>query len=448
MSTTDPAINPAALEARADLLERAAGVLEGRWATYVTRNGQLELRGGHLHGLARALRQARDDAATTRYVGKLGDVHTGARDGYLSTGHDADRIRRGYAFNVADDERYTGTVGVDRRRKSLADHADDVLTNLRAERDAGGEHLGTTDAEMLADLDLAHDYRMRAGADRRIARVLATPADDWTVDEHERALAEREAVRAVVDGQALARGAASIAPPLAPASPIVDDGRMRAIGYTRVSTAEQGEEGVSLDAQAGQIRAACEAKGWNLIDVGQDVASGKTTAKRPALADALARLAAGEAQVLVVAHLDRLTRSIIDGATLFARAEREGWEIAILDLGADTTTAAGRLVRNVMLMVGEWQREVISERTKEGLAEKRAQGVVLGRPRSGLDPANAGTLARLRELRASGMSLRKVAETLNAEGLAGFQGGRWTDMTVRKAVLRYGLTDEPAADAA
>lgn len=450
MSTTAPTIDPAALEARADLLERAAGVLEGRWATWATRNGQPELRGGHLHTLARDLRDRRDAAATPRHVGRARrDPAAGQRDGYHSTGHDLAEQRRRYAFNVADDERYIGTVGVDRRRKSLADHAADVLADLRASIEAGhADDLSTTDAEMVADLDLAHDYRMRAGADRRIARVLAAPPDDWTVDEHERALVEREAVRAAVEGQALARGAAAIAPPLAPASPIVDDGRMRAIGYARVSTAEQGAEGVSLDAQAAQITATAEAKGWNLLRIGRDVASAKTMANRPALAEALAALAAGEAQVLVVAHLDRLTRSIIDGASLFERAEREGWEIAILDLGVDTTTAAGRMVRNVMLTLGQWQRETISERTKEGLAEKRAQGVVLGRPRSGLDPANAGTLARLRELRAGGMSLRKVAETLNAEGLAGFQGGRWTDMTVSKAVKRYGLTDEPAADAA
>ena len=210
------------------------------------------------------------------------------------------------------------------------------------------------------------------------------------------------------------------------------------IGYARVSSEEQGISGAGLDAQEAAIRAECERRGWTLTAMHREVGSGRTTARRPLLAHAIEQLedaSPGSPQALVVAKLDRLTRSVADGARLFERSTRNGWGIVAIDLGVDTTQAAGRLVANVMVAVGEWERMVISERTKAGLAAKKAQGVKIGRPRA----MPEATLARLRELRGQGMSLRKIADTLNDEGIAGPHGGRWHNPTVHHALRRYGL---------
>ena len=117
-------------------------------------------------------------------------------------------------------------------------------------------------------------------------------------------------------------------------------------------------------------------------------ASAKTLKGRPGLSEALTVLADGEAAALVVAKLDRLARSVHDFAGLVRVAEREGWGIVALDLGVDMTTPTGGLLANVTASVAEWERRIISLRTSEALAQRKAAGVRLGRPRS-LDPVIA-----------------------------------------------------------
>lgn len=204
----------------------------------------------------------------------------------------------------------------------------------------------------------------------------------------------------------------------------------RAIGYTRVSTTDQAERGASLAAQEAAIRAECERRGWTLIHVFTDAGkSGASMNKRSALASALQRLDAGEADTLVVAKLDRLSRSLVDLASLMERARHAGWGLAILDTDVDTTTASGELVANVMGSVAQWERRIIGERTKAGLAAKRAEGVVLGRPRTVSSPVRR----RIARLRDSGLSWRAIAERLNADGVPTGQGGaHWHANTARR----------------
>lgn len=222
------------------------------------------------------------------------------------------------------------------------------------------------------------------------------------------------------------------------------------IGYIRVSTDDQATEGASLAAQRHAITSECERRGWSLAHIHEDTASGKTTARRPGLAAAMAALEGKDddcPSAVIVARLDRLTRSVADGGRLFERAKSKGWGIVALDLGVDTTTPAGELVANVMVAVGQWERRVISERTTAALAQKRREGVRLGRPPSveHKDPAKAAhavmALARLQALRAQGLSYAKCAAAMNDEGIAGLQGGRWWDRTARLVLMNYGEGD-------
>ena len=201
---------------------------------------------------------------------------------------------------------------------------------------------------------------------------------------------------------------------------------MQVVGYVRVSTSEQGDSRLGLEAQSRAIEREADRRGWTVVPVA-DVASGRDL-DRPGAETALDLLQRRQAGVLVVAKLDRWSRLLLDAAATMQRARRERWAFVALDLGVDTTTATGRLVANVMASVAEWEREVIGQRTAEALAAKRAQGVRLGRPRT----MPRHVTERVLELRAQGLSLARIADALTAETLPTERGGqRWWASTVQ-----------------
>jgi DNA invertase Pin-like site-specific DNA recombinase len=208
----------------------------------------------------------------------------------------------------------------------------------------------------------------------------------------------------------------------------------RALGYTRVSTDEQGTSGAGLEAQRRSIRREAKHRGWTLVEIYEDVASGKSMKRRPGLDEALASLAAGGGDLLVVSKLDRLSRSVSDFARFMEeRARKNGWELVVLDLGVDTSTPTGEMFANMMVTLAQWERRIIGERTKDGLAAKRAQGVRLGRP-AVLPPA---TVRRIRNLRSRGHSFAEIARRLNADGTpTAHPPSRWHPATLKKIVER------------
>jgi DNA invertase Pin-like site-specific DNA recombinase len=205
------------------------------------------------------------------------------------------------------------------------------------------------------------------------------------------------------------------------------------IGYIRVSTDQQAESGAGMAAQRAAILAQCKHNGWELARIYEDNgASAKALTGRPGLSEALQVLSQGDAAALVVSKLDRLARSVHDFAGLVRVAEREGWGIVALDLGVDMTTPTGGLLANVTASVAEWERRIISVRTSEALAQRKAAGVQLGRPRT-LDPAIA---KKIRSLRAEGVTLQAIADELNSEGVATPSGRTWSPALVRKVSLQ------------
>lgn len=201
-----------------------------------------------------------------------------------------------------------------------------------------------------------------------------------------------------------------------------------AVGYCRVSTDGQGERGYGLEAQRSLIEAEAEARGWALEHVYVDVASGKSTRRRPQFGAMLGMLAAKQADVLIVAKLDRLSRSLVDFAQVMALAQEQGWGIDALDIGVDTSTINGELIANIIMALAQWERRIIGQRTTMALQQVRAQGKALGRP-SGV---SLETRRLIRVLRDSGLSWQKVADALVAEGVPSGQGGKWHASTVRK----------------
>ena len=207
---------------------------------------------------------------------------------------------------------------------------------------------------------------------------------------------------------------------------------MRVLGYVRVSTDEQSNSGAGLEAQRGAILAECERRGWELVELIEDAGYSAKDLKRPGVQEALRALESGEATALVVAKLDRLSRSMIDFTRIMAEAQKQGWALVALDCAVDTTTPAGEAMAHMLATFAQFERRLISQRTREALAIKKAEGVRLGRRRSMPEELRE----RIRRMHAAGESLAAIARTLTTERVPTAQGGlRWYPSTVR-AVLR------------
>lgn len=182
------------------------------------------------------------------------------------------------------------------------------------------------------------------------------------------------------------------------------------IGYTRVSTKGQADDGVSLAAQRRSIEAWAEAGGHTIVSWCSDTESGKDTS-RPELQHALALVMEGSADGLVVTKVDRLSRSVIDFATIMADFTKADKSLVCIGDAIDMTTPSGRFVAGVLAGLAQLERELVGQRTREALAELKAQGVRLGRPPK--EQPSAADVANILGLHADGHSQRWIA---NATG--------------------------------
>lgn len=204
----------------------------------------------------------------------------------------------------------------------------------------------------------------------------------------------------------------------------------RAVVYCRVSTDKQADKGVSLEAQRAKTAAYAALYDLDIVDVVVDAGASAKTLERAGLARALDMLRAGAADALLVAKLDRLTRSVRDLGHLVDRYFATG-KAALLSVSeqVDTRTASGRMVLNILATISQWERETIGERTADALQHKADLGEYTGGvPRYGYRIGDDGVhlvevaaeqavLVEARRLRAAGLSLRAVARELDRSGL-------------------------------
>jgi len=202
----------------------------------------------------------------------------------------------------------------------------------------------------------------------------------------------------------------------------------RAVGHVRVSTEEQAVSGLGLAAQEASVRAEATRRGLKIIAITADegISGAVPLTKRPGLTQAIELLQARTADVLIVAKLDRATRSLAGLVELLALAGAGGWQIVAVDMLIDTTTPMGRAMVHIAGVFAELERALASARTTDALAALKAQGVRLG------GPITLPQAIRLRvaELRAAGLTLWEVAAHLEAEGAPTARGGRWRPSTV------------------
>ncbi|MBX9719078.1 MAG: recombinase family protein [Microbacteriaceae bacterium] len=224
----------------------------------------------------------------------------------------------------------------------------------------------------------------------------------------------------------------------------------RLVGYIRVSTEEQCSTGVSLQAQRERLEAYVSLYDGVLVDVVADAGVSAKTLRRPGLTQALAALDEGRADGIVVAKLDRLTRSVRDLGELLDRYFRsERCSLLSVAEQIDTRSAGGRLVLHVLASVSEWERDAISERTRAALEHLRNKGVRLGGTPFGLRRIESGDGSVLDDaadeqsvidemvvLRNEGYTLREIAEHLTRAGRRTKRGRRWHASTVRGILQR------------
>jgi len=223
---------------------------------------------------------------------------------------------------------------------------------------------------------------------------------------------------------------------------------MRAIGYIRVSTEMQAEGGVSLDAQRSSISQYCQLYELDLVDIEADEGLSGKTLDRPALERAFQRMEDGEAEMLVIVKLDRLTRSVHDLGILLERYFSEGkFNLTSVNERIDTTSASGRLTLNILTSVAQWEREVISERISTAMQHMKSQGKRVGYIPFGMQLAEDGVhlevnddeqevLGLIKDLRDDGGSLRKIASTLNEQEIWN-RGNRWNHESVRSKLKNF-----------
>jgi DNA invertase Pin-like site-specific DNA recombinase len=207
---------------------------------------------------------------------------------------------------------------------------------------------------------------------------------------------------------------------------------MRVLGYLRVSTSEQADSRAGLEVQRASILAEAERRGWSEVTIIEDAGYSAKDMRRPGLAAALSMLRGREADALVVSKMDRLSRSLLDFAGIMQRAQREGWALVALDSPADLTSPTGEAMAGVLAVFAQLERRLIGERTKAALAQRRSEGVVLGRPRL----VSPEVEDRVRALRAEGLTVREIGRRLTAEGHLPPRGGDWQPSTLQRILTR------------
>jgi DNA invertase Pin-like site-specific DNA recombinase len=229
---------------------------------------------------------------------------------------------------------------------------------------------------------------------------------------------------------------------------------MKVIAYLRVSTDKQAEQGNGLDDQEAKIRAWAKAHGYKITGWFRDegISGSNGIDSREALPEALAVIRDGKAQGIVVKCLDRLARDLVIQETLLAEIRRLGAELFTTSaaeqdyLKDDADDPSRKLIRQILGAVNEYERSMIKLRLKSGRKIKAAKGgYAYGSPAFGQRAEGRElvefwdemhTITRIREMRESGLSLAKIADALNEQGIAPKRGPMWYAQTVSRVLSR------------
>ena len=229
---------------------------------------------------------------------------------------------------------------------------------------------------------------------------------------------------------------------------------MKVVGYIRVSTNGQAEEGLGLPVQERAVRKWAREHGHRLVAITRDEGISGTLdhTGRPGLAQALEVIASGRAEALVVPKVDRLARSLTVQEAVLAHVWRAGGRVFAVDAGEveadDPDDPMRTAMRQMMGVFAQLERGMIAARLRAGRRLKSERGgYAAGAPPYGMratertlvpDESEQATLERIRELRQEGRSLREIAQILEAEGVKTKRGHHhWTPGALGRIVQRF-----------
>ena len=177
---------------------------------------------------------------------------------------------------------------------------------------------------------------------------------------------------------------------------------MRVALYARVST----HVGQNPEMQLAELRQYCQRRGWAIAGEYVDIGISGAKERRPELDRLLVQCRKRQVDAVIVYRYDRFARSLRQLVNALCEFDALGIQFVSLYEGVDTSTPNGRLVFGIFATIAEFERDLIRERVRSGIAAARARGKILGRPRTAVDTS------RVAVLRAQGRSWRKIATEL------------------------------------
>ena len=209
-----------------------------------------------------------------------------------------------------------------------------------------------------------------------------------------------------------------------------EEDTMRALGYVSFATPEE-SSGSENTHQLEALDGYCQQRGWELAEVVHDVRSPGRRVSTPGLDYALERVIAGDASCLLVAELRRLGSSAGELARILQTLRERDVQLVAVDTALDTKSAEGQIAVDALIAVGELEYGRRSELTRNGLAATKERSASSGRPTVHDVPA---LKKHIQAMRSSGMTLKAIAERLNAEGVPTLRGGsEWRPSSVQVA---------------
>jgi DNA invertase Pin-like site-specific DNA recombinase len=217
----------------------------------------------------------------------------------------------------------------------------------------------------------------------------------------------------------------------------------RTVAYIRCSTEDQARNGFTLQGQQSRIESYAIATDRCIDEAVIDKNQSAKSLDRPGMKRLLEGIQTGDIATVIVHKLDRMTRNVRDLGDLLEAFDKAGASLVSVSESLDTSSAAGRMCINMMGTVAQWERETISERTANSLADRRKKGLVYGPVPFGYaregdkltaNPKYHGALQTIRTMHNKDASLRQIAAALTAQKISPPKGRAWYASSV-KAIL-------------
>jgi site-specific DNA recombinase len=227
---------------------------------------------------------------------------------------------------------------------------------------------------------------------------------------------------------------------------------LKAVGYCRVSTEDQAQFGVSLKSQAEKIQQYSALYGFEVTEIITDAGISAKSFNRPGVQRVLSMMKQKAVDAVIVAKLDRLTRSVRDLADIIDLSNKKGVALISVNEHIDTGSAAGRMIVNMMGVISQWEREAIGERTKTAIQYKKARGEAYSSRYAlyGYEkhdgrlvpvPYEQDTISLIMSMKGS-LTFAEICRALSRQGIRTRGGAvKWFSKVVRKIIL-----DAPARE--